>query len=325
MPRRQMLFAIVSVAVLAMDYHLAVAQERAQAPAKQARPAQAAPAQVQQAQKFPPEAMDELLRQWEEQSKKLETLEVDIYRIDRDAQWGDEVHFTGHAAFKNPDLAYVDYRKVKLVGQPDPKVKNKNVMVIQKDKNGQIISDPFETILCTGKEVWDYRSDVKNLVIWTLDNTMRKKVLDEGPLPFLFRMRAGDAKQRYNMVLRGQDAKYSLVVVTPRLKEDQDVFSTAWVKLDRAFLLPAQITLISPDRVKRQDFWLSKFRANAKEGVNEKYFIGVKMSKVSGWTTEINPLRDDPAGATSKRARRPGDPKAAQRPVPARGDQVERQ
>jgi TIGR03009 family protein len=313
-----MLFAVVSIGLLAMDYRSARAQDRGQAPAKQARPAQAAAGQVQQAQKFSPEAMDELLGQWELQSRKLETLEVDIYRIDRDAQWGDEVHFTGHAAFKNPDLAYVDYRRVKIVAKPDPRAKNKNVMDVQKDKNGQPLSDPFETILCTGKEVWDYRSDAKNLVIWTLDNAMRKKVLDEGPLPFLFRMRAGDAKQRYNMVLRGQDEKYSLVAVTPRLKEDQDVFSTAWVKLDRKFLLPAQITLISPDRVKRQDFWLSKFRANAPEGVSEKYFIGVKPTKVSGWSVEVNPLRDEPAGAAAKRARRPGDPKAAQRAVPGR-------
>ena len=318
MPRSERLFAVALVAFLSIGYKQASAQDRGQAPAKQARPAQAAPAQGQQAQKFSPEAMDELLGQWELQSRKLETLEVDIYRIDRDAQWGDEIHFTGHAAFKNPDLAYVDYRKVKILVQPDPKVKNKNLVVPQKDKNGQTLSDPFETILCTGKEVWDYRSDAKNLVIWTLDNTMRKKVLDEGPLPFLFRMRAGDAKQRYQMVLRGQDEKYSLVVVTPRLKEDQDVFSTAWVKLDRKFLLPAQITLISPDRVKRQDFWLSKFRANAKEGINENYFIGVKMSKVSGWTTEINPLRDDPAAGGAKRPRRAGDPKAAQRAVPGR-------
>lgn len=121
MPRRQMLFAVASVIVLAMDYQLAVAQDRGQVPAKQARPAQAAPAQVQQAQAFPPEAMDELLGQWELQSKKLETLELDIYRIDRDAEWGDEVHFTGHAAFKNPDLAYVDYRKVKMSCRPTRK------------------------------------------------------------------------------------------------------------------------------------------------------------------------------------------------------------
>ncbi len=173
MPRRQKLFGIALVALLAMVYQVAAAQDRGQAPAAQARPAQPAPRLIQQTPQFPPEAMDEVLRQWEEQSRKLDTLEVDIYRIDRDVQWGDEVHFAGHAAFQNPDLAYVDYRKVKLLVQPDPKVKNKNVFLPQKAKNGQLDSDPFQTILCTGKEVWDYRSDVKNLVIWTLDSSSR--------------------------------------------------------------------------------------------------------------------------------------------------------
>ena len=88
---------------------------RSQQPA--ARPAQAP-------QQFPPGAMDELLRQWEEQSAKLKTLEVDIYRTDQDRAWGDEAQFSGHAAFKSPDLAFVDYKKVKLKSEPNPKDKN---------------------------------------------------------------------------------------------------------------------------------------------------------------------------------------------------------
>ena len=46
-------------------------------------------------------------------------------------------------------------------------------------------------------------------------------------------MRAGDAKQRYDMFLRGQNEKNSLVMILPKIKEDKDVFSTAWVMLDR--------------------------------------------------------------------------------------------
>jgi TIGR03009 family protein len=318
MPRRQKLLGIAMMALVATDYQVAAAQDRGQAPAAQARPAQ--PKVIQQAQQFPPAAMEEVLRQWEEQSAKLQTLEVDIYRIDRDIQWGDETHFTGHAAFKNPDLAYVDYRKVKLLVQRDPKVKNKNVFLPQKAKNGQLDSDPFQTILCTGREVWDYRSDVMNLVIWTLDSDARKKVLDEGPLPFLFRMRTGDAKQRYNMALRGQDNSHSLIVVTPKIKEDQDIFSTAWVKLNRKYLLPTQITLISPDKSKRQDFLLSNFHAN--EGVSEKYFVGVKPTKP--WTIEVNPFADGPRAGAGKRASRGGDPKAAGRVAPGEG-QMQRQ
>lgn len=136
---------------------------------------------------------------------------------------------------------------------------------------------------------------------------MRKKVLDEGPLPFLFRMRVGDAKQRYNMVLRDQNAKYSTVMITPKIKEDLDAFSTAWVQLDRVFLLPTRILLVSPDKAKLQDFRLSNPRANL--GVNEKYFIGVKPT--SPWQVHVNPGADEVAAPGAKRSRRPGDPGAA--------------
>ena len=127
-----------------------------------------------------------------------------------------------------------------------------------KNKNGQLDTSPFQTILCTGKEVWDYRSDVRQLIIFTLNNDARKKVLDEGPLPFLFRMRVGDAKQRYNMVFAIKMRSIRLVMITPKIKEDQDVFSTAWVQLDREFLLPTRILLVSPDKAKLQDFRLFK-------------------------------------------------------------------
>jgi TIGR03009 family protein len=316
MPRRQTILVSPLVSLVAMGCALAVAQDRGNPVAQQDRPPQNAKRPAQNAQPFPPEAMDELLRQWEGQSAKLETLEVDIYRIDRDMAWGDETQFVGHAAFKSPDLAYVDYRAIELKAQPDPKVKNKMVFA-PVQKNGQLVSKPFETILCTGTEVWHYRSDVKRLIIWALNNEARKKALDEGPLPFLFRMKAGDAKQRYQMTLRLQDKKSSLVMILPRMKEDMDVFSTAWVTLDREFLLPTRIVLVSPDKAKQQDFRLSKHNANAADGVNPKFFVGVKPNKP--WTVEINPFVPDAAPADAKRARRGVDPRAAQRPAPGQG------
>ena len=106
-------------------------------------------------------------------------------------------------------------------------------------------------------------------------------------------MRAGDAKQRYIMALRGQDEKLSLVEIQPRMKEDQDVFSTAWVYLDRTFLLPKRILLISPDKAKVQDFVLSNIepisrsRSSTSSGSN----------RASRWKVQINPGGDekDPA------------------------------
>ncbi len=70
---------------------------------------------------------------------------------------------SGHAAFKTPQLAFLDFRKVKLQAQADPKDKKKKILVPVK-KNNQIVSVPYETIVCTGQEVWHYRYDVKQIL-----------------------------------------------------------------------------------------------------------------------------------------------------------------
>ena len=142
-----------------------------------------------------------------------------------------------------------------MVAQPNPKDKNKKIYVPQKDKNSSLTT-PFQNHCLHGQGVWDYRSDVLQLAIFQLDQRARQKILnEEGPLPFLFRMRAGDAKQRYNMVLKNQNDKEALVMITPKLKEDQDAFSTAWVRLDRKYLVPSPcIVLFLPDKVKVQGF-----------------------------------------------------------------------
>ena len=63
------------------------------------------------------------------------------------------------------------------------------------------MSTPYERIICTGKEVWQYRSDTQQIFIFPLGKDEQKKAIEEGPLPFLFNMQADDARQRYQMTL----------------------------------------------------------------------------------------------------------------------------
>jgi hypothetical protein len=175
-------------ATLATGVALAVAQDGG-APAEE-KAAQTPAAAPRGHVRPDPARMQALLKLWEGQSAKLQSLEVSMYRIDKDLAWGDEEHYLGHAAFKTPALAYVDYRKVKMQSQADPKTKGKKVLVPAKKKSGELDSTPFETILCTGTEVWDYRYDVRQIIIYTLDKNERKRALEEGPLPFLFNLRA---------------------------------------------------------------------------------------------------------------------------------------
>jgi TIGR03009 family protein len=299
----------VLTAAFATGFALAVTQDRGDDGAPRVQPPAA------RAQPRPdPARMQALLKLWEGQSAKLKSLDVSLYRVDRDLAWGDEEHYLGHAAFQNPSLAYIDYRKVKMQAQPDPKVKGKKVFVPAKKKNGEFDSVPFETVLCTGAEVWDYRYDVRQIIVYTLDKDDRKRALEEGPLPFLFNLRAQDAEARYDMELRSEDQRGYLVMVKPKLQEDSAVFRTAFIWLDREFLLPTRIRLIAPDGKSWQDFTLSKINPN--QPIPARFFQGVNPGKP--WKLERNPgsrPQSPPNGPRSALKRTP--PKTAAKAPPS--------
>ena len=130
--------------------------------------------------------MDWLLEQWEQQSSRLKTLDVTILRIDDTPAWGDLEYYEGRALFKSPNLAFIDFNKIK---QDD---KKKPIRDPQKDK---FVSTPHERIICTGNEVWQYKSDTQQIFVFPLEKNEQKKAIEEGPLPFLFNMRADDARR----------------------------------------------------------------------------------------------------------------------------------
>lgn len=217
--------------------------------------------------------MQQLLQLWEGQSAKLRTLEIQMYRVDKDPKWGDEEHYLAHAAFKSPQLAYIDFRKVALKLQPDPNDKQKKRLapVI---KDNKPVSVPYETLVCTGEEVWQYRYPPEQKVyIYPLDKDQRKRALEEGPLPFLFNMRAAEAMRRYAMQLTAEYENAYLVRVKPLLESDQSTFSHAWIYLEKEGLLPTRIVLLGPDGQSTKDFTMTQIHAN--QPVKESYFKGV--------------------------------------------------
>jgi len=306
MPRLRTILISPLVAVVAAGFAMAVAQDGGgDRPAPAKTKANAPPLVPPN-----PARMVQLLKDWEGQSSKLKTLEVSIYRIDLAPAWGDEDHYEGHAVFKSPQLAYLGFSKVKLV--PNDKKK----MVPQVDRNNKRVTTAFETIKCTRDEVWQYRFDLHQIFVFPLDKNARKRALEEGPLPFLFNMKADEAKARYDMVLVEEDAKKILLKITPKLKEDLESFYMAWVLLDAKFLLPTRILLLAPDKKSTKDFYLSNIRAN--QPANEAYFRVGDPGKP--WKIERNPGGAAPARANGMVPRREPNGQAA-RPRAADIDQ----
>jgi TIGR03009 family protein len=238
---------------------------------------------------------EQLLKLWERQSSLLKDLKLSIYRIDKTPGWDEELHYEGSAMFKTPQLAYLDFKKVKtkLVRDPkDPKKSKVEDLLDTRSNPPTRVSVPYERIVCTGPEVWHYRFDKTQIFIYPLDQDAQRRALDEGPLPFLFNMKAQNAQERYLMSLQGENPDVYFVVIKPRLKEDKENFSTAWVYLDRKFLLPVRIFLFTPDGQSTRDFRLSHIEAN--QGVSEKEFRGIRYK---GFTVERNPGEPEPGQA----------------------------
>lgn len=265
-------------------------QQRRPAAAPAAQPA-AAPA----AQPADPARMEWLLKQWEHQSSLLKTLDVAILRIDDEPAWGDKDYYEGRALFKSPNLAWIDFNKIKLDDKKKP---------IKDAKANRWVSTPHERIICTGTEVWQYKSDTHQIAVFPLQKDQQKKAIEEGPLPFLFNMRADDAKHRYQMNLMSEDEKSFGVSIKPKLQEDKESFSLAFVNLDRKYLLPVRILMISPDGKSTKDYRLGPVAAN--QPVNEKNFEGKPLGPP--WKVSYNPGGEDRPRASAPRSRRAGEP-----------------
>lgn len=252
--------------------------------------------------------LERLLKKWEAQSSLLKTLDVRILRIDQNPAWGVVEYYEGRALFKSPNLAFIDWSTIKQDDKKKPQRDPRN------QKNW--LSMPFERIVCTGDEVWQYKSDTQQIFIYPLAKNEKKKAIEEGPLPFLFNMHAADAKQRYEMRLISEDAKGYGVSIKPKLPEDTESFSIAYVHLDQDFL-PSRILMRSPDGKSQKDFRLGPTYPN--KSVNAKNFEGKPLGPP--WKIVRNPGGDERPRAGGNRAHDREEAPAAARP---RADAIER-
>ena len=177
---------------------------------------------------------------------------------------------------------------------------------------------PHERIVCTGKEVWQYHSPTRQIFIFPLEKQQQQRALEEGPLPFLFNMRADEAKKRYQMSLIAENSATYMVTVIPLLEIDKESFSKAIIQLDRKYLLPTNIVLIAPDGKSTQDYKFSDVKPNAV--VDARNFVCKPLDPP--WKVVRNPggAGSGPGSASARRGERRG-PRAgpARRPPRASG------
>ena len=234
-----------AIVILLVLTGASLGQTQSQPPTQKAKATVGAkpPVAKSAAPKGDPARMRQLLLVWEKESAKLKTLDVGIQRTDESPLWGKE-YYKGRAIFQSPNLAWLDFNKS------------------QKSEAGKDTFVPHERILCTGSEFWQYKYDTKEIYIFSIDRKDQKRVLEEGPLPFLFNMKASEAEARYQMDMVKENAEYFVISVIPKLQIDQDAFAKAFLQLNKKTYLPDKIFLISPDGKSTKNYVLNAIRPN---------------------------------------------------------------
>lgn len=261
--------------------------------------------------------LEKVFKDWELASDNFKKLRGDFHRIVYDSVFQVEKRAVGTFYFDAPDKGRLDIK-------PDKSVKPGTV---SRKKRGKKDGKPFSVVpdqeahwICNGKEV-SYIDVVQKVVkVSQIPEENRGDNIIDGPLPFLFGMKAEEAKRRYQQLALNPRKPYEVPVAgrlvkvfhihaRPRWKKDAAYWSKAEVLLDAKNFYPVAIKLIDPagnsetvyafSNVHEPSWWddrkkpfVVKIPRGFKRVVNHS---GPTMPLLLGkhWKTTIQPLREE--------------------------------
>jgi len=190
-------------------------------------------------EKLSPE-LEKVLKDWEFHTSQFKTMTVDFSRFTYDQGCEVEKRAEGSVAYAAPDKGNYVIRGVKLDKDDVSKKENKNGVPFT------LKSDDPERWVCTGKEVirFDDRARPPTYEKVTIPPESQGQNIIDGPLPFLFGMKADRAKRRYRALkLLKNDGSEIWLQVRSREEQDTKAWDTAVIIIDAKKYVPKAVKL----------------------------------------------------------------------------------
>jgi TIGR03009 family protein len=185
--------------------------------------------------------LDQILIEWETKSAKIKKLSGNFKKIVYDEVFAVEQHGDGEFYYEAPDKGAYE---VKGINFPKGTTSKKT------DKQGnpfQLGALQDERWVCTGKEIYQIDDAAKKYRMVNIPPESQGKNIIDGPLPFLFGMKAEQAKRRYYLQLHEKSSdKMIWLIVKPRFRQDAENYQLAEVMLDPKTFLPTAVRTIDP-------------------------------------------------------------------------------
>lgn len=251
-----------------------------------------------------PKELEQILKDWERESAKIHKLVGAHERTVYNGVYEVQKISRGQFYYEAPDKGRIDLTGIKP--KPGEKAKRKN------PKTGEpyrLEKEQDTKWICNGKEVLNINDEEKTIESFPLPEDLQGTNIIHGPLPFLFGMKAEEAKKRFVLSFADQDdpkknnEKEVWIVAKPRQVMDRDNFQEATIILDRERFLPRAVRLIDPSGNLETvyNFPLNELHVNKKELVPLIFRNSPFQPKTAGYKI----IRQDVAS--------PQDPKSAPR------------
>lgn len=246
---------------------------------------------VQVEMKISPQ-VEAILQTWEQKTSGIERMKGKYRRYVYDHIFLVEKRAYGEYWFESPDKARMDF-------YPDKEIPNPPQHKIG-DKLYQVEADRGETWLCTGKEILDISHAKKTYDRFQIPVAFQGQNITNGPLPFLFGMKAEEVKKKYMMNLgemhKPEEGRIH-IIATPLVPALRREFKRAEILLNSDYL-PTGVKLWDPAGSKETVYVFWEPDKNFLKFLNDPFRINLR-----GW--ELINDHKAPADENNREAQRP--------------------
>jgi TIGR03009 family protein len=175
------------------------------------------------------QALDNHLLRWEQEMQKVQTLQAQLARVDKDKTFNTATKLVGYAAYR------------KTGSGPS----SLNLATLEMRAEGK--QEVREKYVCTGTFLYQFLPDEKQIKVFELPKPKPGQVAEDNFLSFMFGMKADEARRRYDLRLAKEDQYYIYVDILPRFPNDRADFQRARLVLNKSNFLPRQLWFEHPN------------------------------------------------------------------------------
>ena len=187
------------------------------------------------------EELQKILEEWEKKSALIKSLHGKHTRVVYNLVFEVEKLAEGKFYLQTPDKGRID-----LVGL-SPKKGEVSKRIGKSGKPFRLETDRAEKWICDGIEIKMVNEEEKSYEATDLPRHLRGTNIVNGPLPFLFGMKAEETKRRYKLeLIPTKNYEVHTLRVVPRLRNDADNYQEAFVRLEKTRFLPTAVKLVDP-------------------------------------------------------------------------------